>query len=81
MNVTRCCLLCGRWGERGYRPADNGVEASVCTNDRACNRRRAASRPANADTGCTCGAVEVSAMAQHLVPCPLVPADADTREL
>lgn len=40
---VRCCLLCGRWGTRGFREAwqSDGVtgEGFVCTNDRACRRR------------------------------------------
>ena len=35
----QCCLVCGRWGNRAYRPADDGAEGSVCTNDRACYAR------------------------------------------
>jgi hypothetical protein len=34
-----CCRLCGRWGTRQFRPADDGVEGCVCTNDRACWQR------------------------------------------
>lgn len=39
MADTYCCLKCGRWGERGYRPADDGKDGFVCTNDRVCQRR------------------------------------------
>jgi len=38
--VTRCCLLCGRWGNRAFRPADDGADGWVCTNDRACRIRK-----------------------------------------
>lgn len=37
--TTRCCMLCGRWGERAfYQVDDDGGWA--CRNDRACLRRR-----------------------------------------
>lgn len=35
-SVTRCCLICGRWGTRQYMETAHGW---VCANDRACNRR------------------------------------------
>lgn len=39
--ITRCCLFCGRWGERAfYQVNDDGGWA--CRNDRACRRHREA---------------------------------------
>lgn len=37
--AVRCCLHCGRWGSRGYRPADDAADGWICANDRACQRR------------------------------------------
>lgn len=37
--TTYCCVICGRWGQRGfYELNDDGARA--CTNDAACSRRR-----------------------------------------
>jgi hypothetical protein len=51
MTVLKCCGLCGRWGTRGYREGSSSDLPSgystvhgrwVCSNDRACQRRRKA---------------------------------------
>ena len=37
--TPRCCIRCGRWGNRAFvQVDDNGGWA--CANDLACNRRR-----------------------------------------
>jgi hypothetical protein len=42
-DIIRCCLRCGRWGTRQYRPADSSDnlagEGYICSNDRACWQR------------------------------------------
>jgi hypothetical protein len=37
--AAKGCRVCGRWGRRGYRPADDGRDGWVCSNDRACAER------------------------------------------
>lgn len=37
--TTRCCILCGRWGERAFCQVDDDG-GWACQNDRACRRRR-----------------------------------------
>ena len=35
-----CCALCGRWGNRGFVQHGGDGKNRVCSNDRACSRRR-----------------------------------------
>ena len=39
--VMRCCIRCGRWGERGFFQVDDDG-GWACSNDRACRLRREA---------------------------------------
>lgn len=48
----KCCLDCGRWGNRGYR-RDDVREGWVCSNDRACGRRVNEARRGWVSLGCT----------------------------